>query len=108
LRLGQLIPLVMPCKGEPEKVLSADGLAVNDLAQGLALSKANVDNVFSNEQINFSFENTLFYDALAGYLGDGSLDRSATYGADSNSLDRSSHPADFNIFRRSIQASRLV
>jgi hypothetical protein len=68
--------LVMPRKGEPEKVIGADGLAVDDLAQGLALRKANIDNVFSNEQINFSFENIFFYDALAGYLGDGSLDRS--------------------------------
>ena|GEM_PF-2439907 len=68
--------LVMPRKGEPEKVIGADGLAVDDLAQGLALRKANIDNVFSNEQINFSFDHILFYDALAGYLGDGSLDRS--------------------------------
>ena len=41
--------LVMPRKGEPEKVIGADGLAVDDLARGLALRKANIDNVFSNE-----------------------------------------------------------
>jgi hypothetical protein len=68
--------LVMPRKGEPEKVIGADGLAVDDIARGLALRKANIDNVFSNEQINFPFDNILFYDALQGYLGDGSLDRS--------------------------------
>ncbi len=68
--------LVMPRKGEPEKIIGADGLAVEDLARGLALRKANIDNVFSNEQINFPFANILFYDALQGYLGDGSLDRS--------------------------------
>jgi hypothetical protein len=68
--------LVMPRKGEPEKVIGADGLAVDDLTRGLALRKANIDNVFSNEQINFPFDNILFYDALQGYLGDGSLDRS--------------------------------
>ncbi|PSB45475.1 hypothetical protein, partial [Chamaesiphon polymorphus] len=68
--------LVMPRKGEPEKVLGADGRAVDDIDRGLALRKANIDNVFSNERINFPFDNILFYDALQGYLGDGSLDRS--------------------------------
>jgi hypothetical protein len=68
--------LVMPRKGEPEKVIGADGLAVDDVEQGLALRKANINNVFSNENINFSFSNILFYDALQAYLGDGSLDRS--------------------------------
>ena len=68
--------LVMPRKGEPEKVIGADGRAVDDLEQGLALRKANIDNVFSNENINLPFGNILFYDALQGYLGDGSLDRS--------------------------------
>lgn len=68
--------LVMPRKGEPEKVIGADGQAVEDLDQGIALRKANIDNVFANENINFPFNNILFYDALQGYLGDGSLDRS--------------------------------
>ena len=68
--------LVMPRKGEPEKVIGADGQAVEDLDRGIALRKANIDNVFSNENINFPFNNILFYDALQGYLGDGSLDRS--------------------------------
>ncbi len=66
--------LVMPRKGEPEKLLGADGCAVDDLAQGIALRKANIDNVFSNEDINFSTNNILFYDALQCYVGDGSLD----------------------------------
>ena len=66
--------LVMPRKGEPEKVLGADGRAVDDLEQGIALRKANIDNVFSNEDINFSANNILFYDALQCYVGDGSLD----------------------------------
>jgi hypothetical protein len=68
--------LVMPRKGEPEKVIGADGQAVEDLDRGIALRKANIDNVFTNENINFPFNNILFYDALQGYLGDGSLDRS--------------------------------
>jgi hypothetical protein len=68
--------LVMPRKGEPEKVIGADGLAVDDVERGLALRKANISNVFSNENINFCFNNILFYDALQAYLGDGSLDRS--------------------------------
>ncbi|WP_310426514.1 hypothetical protein [Chamaesiphon sp. VAR_48_metabat_135_sub] len=68
--------LVMPRKGEPEKVIGADGLAVDDLERGLALRKANINNVFSNENINFPCDNILFYDALQAYLGDGSLDRS--------------------------------
>jgi hypothetical protein len=68
--------LVMPRKGEPEKVIGADGQAVEDLDRGIALRKANIDNVFANENINFPFNNILFYDALQGYLGDGSLDRS--------------------------------
>lgn len=68
--------LVMPRKGEPERVIGADGLAVDDLERGLALRKANINNVFSNENINFPCENILFYDALQAYLGDGSLDRS--------------------------------
>ncbi len=68
--------LVMPRKGEPEKVIGADGQAVEDLDRGIALRKANIDNVFANENINFPFDNILFYDALQGYLGDGSLDRS--------------------------------
>ena len=68
--------LVMPRKGEPEKVIGADGQAVEDLDRGIALRKANIDNVFSNENINFPFNNILFYDALQGYLADGSLDRS--------------------------------
>ncbi len=68
--------LVMPRKGEPEKVIGADGQAVEDLDRGIALRKANIDNVFTNENINFPFNDILFYDALQGYLGDGSLDRS--------------------------------
>lgn len=66
--------LVMPRKGEPEKVLGFDGQAVDDFDQGIALRKANIDNVFTNENINFSENNILFYDALQCYLGDGSLD----------------------------------
>ena len=41
--------LVMPRQGEPEKVIGADGRAVDDLEQGLALRKANIDNVFSQK-----------------------------------------------------------
>jgi hypothetical protein len=66
--------LVMPRKGEPEQVLGSDGQAVDDFEQGIALRKANIDNVFTNENINFSGNNILFYDALQCYLGDGSLD----------------------------------
>jgi hypothetical protein len=68
--------LVMPRKGEPEKVIGSDGCAVDDLERGIALRKANINNVFSNENINFPDDNVLFYDALQAYLGDGSLDRS--------------------------------
>jgi hypothetical protein len=68
--------LVMPRKGEPEKVIGADGQAVEDPDRGIALRKANINNVFANENINFPFNNILFYDALQGYLADGSLDRS--------------------------------
>jgi hypothetical protein len=68
--------LVMHRKGEPEKIIGADGQAVDNLEQGIQLRKANIDNVFTNENINFSFNNILFYDALQGYLSDGSLDRS--------------------------------
>jgi nitrous oxidase accessory protein NosD len=64
----------MPRKGEPEKVLGSDGQAVDDFERGIALRKANIDNVFTNENINFSSKNILFYDALQCYLGDGSLD----------------------------------
>jgi hypothetical protein len=38
----------MPRKGEPEKVIGADGLAVDDVERGLALRKANISNVFSH------------------------------------------------------------
>ena len=66
--------LVMPRKGEPEKVIGANGQAVDDIIAGIALRKANIDNVFNNEEISFPFNNILFYDALQAYLGDGSLD----------------------------------
>jgi hypothetical protein len=66
--------LVMPRKGEPEKVIGSDGQAVDDFAQGIELRKANINNVFQNEDINFLGENVFFYDALQCYLGDGSLD----------------------------------
>jgi hypothetical protein len=65
--------LVMPRKGEPEKILGADGLAVEDYEAGVALRKANIDNVFLNENINFPSENIIFYDALQAYLDDGTL-----------------------------------
>ncbi len=66
--------LVMPRKGEPEQVIGSDGQAVDDFVQGIELRKANINNVFQNEDINFLCENVLFYDALQCYLGDGSLD----------------------------------
>jgi hypothetical protein len=68
--------LVMPHKGEAERVIGADGQAVEDRELGIALRKANIDNVFTDERIKFSFENIIFYDALQGYLTDGSRDRS--------------------------------
>jgi hypothetical protein len=68
--------LVMPHKGEAERVIGADGQAVEDRELGIALRKANIDNVFTSEQIKFSIENILFYDALQGYLTDGSRDES--------------------------------
>jgi DNA-binding transcriptional MerR regulator len=63
--------LVMPRKGEPEQVIGADGQGVDDLELGIALRKANIDNVFGSENINFPFDNILFYDALEDYLSDG-------------------------------------
>jgi hypothetical protein len=65
--------LIMPRKGEPEKLLGADGIAVEDYATGIALRKANIDNVFSNENIDFPKDNIIFYDALQAYLDDGTL-----------------------------------
>ncbi len=67
--------LVMPRKGEAEQVIGADGQGVDDAELGIALRKANIDNVFGSENINFSFENILFYDAFQGYLNDGIHDK---------------------------------
>jgi DNA-binding transcriptional MerR regulator len=63
--------LVMPRKGEPEQVIGADGQGVDDLELGIALRKANIDNVFGSENIDFFSSNILFYDALEDYLSDG-------------------------------------
>lgn len=67
--------LVMPRKGEAEQVIGADGQGVDDAELGIALRRANIDNVFGSENINFSFENILFYDAFQGYLNDGIHDK---------------------------------
>jgi hypothetical protein len=65
--------LVMPRKGEPEKLLGSDGLPVEDFQTGITLRSANIDNVFSNENIAFPSTNIIFYDALQAYLDDGTL-----------------------------------
>jgi hypothetical protein len=67
--------LVMPRKGEPEKVIGADGQAVEDMEEGTALRRATIENAFQNEGIDFVAKNILFYDALHCYLGDGRIDR---------------------------------
>jgi hypothetical protein len=86
--------LVMPRKGEPEKVLGADGQAVDDLDEGIALRKVNINNVFSNEEVNFLGRNILFYDALRCYLGDGRIDRN--YEETDRDIDRQQILANIN------------
>jgi hypothetical protein len=65
--------LVLPRKGEPEKILGGDGIAVDNVYEGIALRRANIDNVFTNESIGFVAENIIFYDALRCYLDDGTM-----------------------------------
>jgi hypothetical protein len=84
--------LVMPRKGEAEKILGADGLAVEDYEAGIALRKANIDNVFRNENIDFPSENIIFYDALQAYLEDGTLH--PHYDRDDMELERERFFAD--------------
>jgi GTPase SAR1 family protein len=63
--------IVMHRKGEPEKVVDASGQAVDDMVEGIALRKANIENVFSGEAVNLSTNNIIFYDALSSYLDQG-------------------------------------
>jgi hypothetical protein len=65
--------IVMHRKGEPEKVVDASGQAVDDMVEGIALRKANIENVFSGEAVNLSANNIIFYDALSSYLDDCTL-----------------------------------
>jgi hypothetical protein len=65
--------IVMHRKGEPEKVVDASGQAVDDMVEGIALRKANIENVFSGEAVNLSTNNIIFYDALSSYLDDCTL-----------------------------------
>jgi hypothetical protein len=65
--------LVLPRKGEPEKILGGEGIPVEDVYEGIALRRANIDNVFTNEGIGFIAENITFYDALRCYLDDGTM-----------------------------------
>jgi GTPase SAR1 family protein len=62
--------IVMHRKGEPEKVVDASGQAVDDMVEGIALRKANIENVFAGEAVNLSTNNIVFYDALSSYLDD--------------------------------------
>jgi hypothetical protein len=65
--------LVVPRKGEPEKILGGDGIQVGTVYEGIALRRANIDNVFTNESVNFVSENIIFYDALRCYLDDSTM-----------------------------------
>ncbi len=65
--------LVVPRKGEPEKILGGDGIQVGTVYEGIALRRANIDNVFTNESIDFVSENIIFYDALRCYLDDSTM-----------------------------------
>jgi hypothetical protein len=65
--------LVLPRRGEPEKILGREGLSVDNVHEGIALRRANIDNVFTNESIGFIAENIIFYDALRCYLDDGTM-----------------------------------
>jgi hypothetical protein len=65
--------LVVPRKGEPEKILGGDGIQVGTVYEGIALRRANIDNVFTNEGISFVSENIIFYDALHCYLDDSTM-----------------------------------
>jgi hypothetical protein len=65
--------LVVPRKGEPEKILGGDGIQVGTVYEGIALRRANIDNVFTNEGVDFISENIIFYDALRCYLDDSTM-----------------------------------
>lgn len=65
--------LILPHKGEPEKILGGEGLPVENVYEGIALRRANIDNVFTNESIGFIAKNIIFYDALRCYLDDGMM-----------------------------------
>ncbi len=65
--------LVLPRKGEPEKILGGDGIQVGTVYEGTALRRANIDNVFTNEGVSFISENIIFYDALRCYLDDDTM-----------------------------------
>jgi hypothetical protein len=65
--------LVVPRKGEPEKILGSDGIQVGTVQEGIALRRANIDNVFANEDIGFVSENIIFYDALQFHLDDSTM-----------------------------------
>lgn len=65
--------MVLPKKGEPEKLMGADG-PVNDRDKGLELRQSYIVNDFTGEKINFDLRNILFYDALQFYKSDQSRD----------------------------------
>lgn len=65
--------MVLPQKGEPEKLLGPEGPA-NDRDKGLELRRSYIVNDFTGDKLNFDIDNILFYDALQFYKADQSRD----------------------------------
>ncbi|MEA5599453.1 hypothetical protein [Rivularia sp. UHCC 0363] len=65
--------LILPQKGEPEKLLSSDG-QVEDRDEGIAVRKSDIETKFRQQKIQFIPDNILFYDAKQFYLSDDIID----------------------------------
>ncbi len=65
--------IILPQKGEPEKLFSSDG-QVEDGDEGIAVRKSQIEDSFRQQKIQFIPDNIFFYDAKQFYLNDGRVD----------------------------------
>jgi hypothetical protein len=75
---SKFVLLVMPRKGEPEKLVGPNG-PVGVREDGMALRKSDIEAAFVSRNIGFVADNILFYDALQYHLSDGRRDPEYTH-----------------------------
>jgi len=80
----RFVTLVLPHKGEPEKVNGGDG----SWEDGTHIRREDIQSAFRNLGLEFFQDNILFYDALRYYRPDANVLDSPVYGPEDVAADR--------------------